>query len=155
MRQTVRAVVPFIIALSVLVAPLWSATAADPPIKALMGDNFQHVQVMLYQLMTSNYERLPGDVSAIHDHGQELTTNPPADLSGAAQRTFVAYAYQLENAATNMQVLLSELLTHDSQQVEAGKLNIDYLRVSVARQFGEVITTCVLCHNQFRRKVIQ
>lgn len=130
--------------------------ASSQPIKELMGDNFQNVQVMLYNLVAAQYDRLPGQIRTIHDHAVKLRNNPPDTLkSEFEQRTFTTYAYQLENNTSNMLTVLEELIQHDQQQVQSGQMNIDYLRVVAARHFGEIVTTCVLCHNQFRRHPVQ
>ena len=136
--------------LALVATPL--RAAGDPAIKSLMGDNFQNIQIMLFNLVTAKYDKLLPQVRTIHDHAVELSKKPPATVkSDVEKRTFVTYAYQLESNTANMMTVMDALLLHDKTPVEPGKLNIDYLRVVAARQFGEVVTTCVLCHNQFRR----
>ena len=130
--------------------------AQSSPIKALMGDNFQNIQVILYNLVTAQYDRLPAQIRVIHDHALELQKKVPDTVKTTEEkRTFTAYAYQLESNTGNMLTVLDVLNQHDKQQSDPGKMNIDYLRVVAARQFGEIVTTCVLCHNQFRRHVVK
>jgi len=126
--------------------------AASADIKNLMGDNFQNIQVILFNLVSSKYEKLPGQIETIHKHAVELTKRLPDTVKSDAQkRMFTTYAYQLESSTSNMLTVLEALNQHDKTAQEPGKLNIDYLRVVVAGQFGQVVTSCVLCHNQFRR----
>ena len=133
-----------------------TSLAQSSSIKALMGDNFQNIQVILYNLVTAQYQRLPNQIRVIHDHALELQKKVPDTVkSDIERRTYSAYAYQLESNTANMNTVLDVLIEHDKNPTEAGKLNIDYLRVVAARQFGEIVTTCVLCHNQFRRYAVK
>jgi hypothetical protein len=147
------------VALSLLAVGLLAGStsqAQSAKLKSLMGDNFQNVQVILYNLVTARYNLLPAQIRPIHDHALELTKTVPPDLkTDVAKRTFTTYAYQLEYNTSNMLTVLNELVQHDKTPVEPGKQNIDYLRVVAARQFGEIVSTCVLCHNQFRRHPVQ
>jgi hypothetical protein len=126
--------------------------ASSSSIKDLMGDNFQNIQVILYNLITARYDRVPEQIRVIHQHAVELPQKVPETAkSDFEKRTFVTYAYQLESHTSNMLTVLDELNKRDKMQADPGKQNIDYLRVVAARQFGEIVATCVLCHNQFRR----
>ena len=126
--------------------------ANSASLKELMGDNFQNVQVMLFNLVRSKYEVMPAQIATIRDHAIELGKKMPETIKTDFERkTFISYATQLENNANNMLTVMHELIKHDKSPNEPGKLNIDYLRVVAARQFGEMVTSCVLCHNQFRR----
>ena len=131
--------------------------ASSSPIKDLMGENFQNVQVVLYNLVTANYDRLPAQIEVLRDHATKLTKGPPAGIAPSEfeQRLFVTYASELERATNNMLAAMVELRRHDTLPSEPGKLNVDYLRVVVARHFGEAVTGCVLCHNQFRRIAVK
>ena len=127
--------------------------ASSSPIKELMGENFQNVQVVLYNLVTANYDRLPAQIAVLRDHATKLAKGPPEGIAPSEfeKRLFVTYATELERATNNMLTAMAELRRHDTMPSEPGKLNVDYLRVVVARHFGEAVTGCVLCHNQFRR----
>lgn len=134
----------------------WGGKKAEMPMKAMMGDNFQKVQVILLDLITSNYAGIPGEIENIREHAIHLSSHGPHGKAGKANpRLFTNYAYTLERQAANMATVLAELIRHDQTPSTPGVLNIDYLRVVAARHFGEMITTCVLCHNQFRRKVVK
>ncbi len=134
----------------------WGGKKAEMPLKAMMGDNFQKVQVILMDLMTSNYAAIPGEIAYIREHAIHLSRHGLHGKAGKDNpRLFTNYAYSLERQAGNLATVLVELIRHDETQSTPGVLNIDYLRVVAARHFGEMITTCVLCHNQFRRKVVK
>jgi len=144
-----------------LLGVLFLAWAAQPikaadqtEIKRLMGDNFQIVQDILIGLLTAHYEKLPEKVNVIRDHAFELSKSVPQTVPPELHRTFVAYAFNLEQKAGDLNATLSELIRHDRQRTDPVALNIDYLRAVTASQFGELVTTCVLCHNQFRRKSV-
>ena len=134
----------------------WGGKKGDLPMKSMMGDNFQKVQVILMDLVTSNYIGLSGEIESIREHAIELSKKGLKSKIGKSNpRLFTNYAYTLERQAGNMATVLTELIRHDQIQSTPGELNIDYLRVVAARHFGEMVTTCVLCHNQFRRKVVK
>ena len=132
--------------------PLVAADRAD--VKKLMGDNFQLMQDILEGLLTAHYDNLPGDVAVIRDHASALSSNVPQSVPQESRRTFVTYAYTLEQKSENLITVLAELIKHEKQRTDPAALNIDYLRAVAASEFGEVVTTCVLCHNQFRRRTV-
>ncbi|HEX9842611.1 MAG TPA: hypothetical protein VGC20_07660, partial [bacterium] len=75
-----------------------TSLAQSSSIKALMGDNFQNIQVILYNLVTAQYQRLPNQIRVIHDHALELQKKVPDTVkSDIERRTYSAYAYQLES----------------------------------------------------------
>lgn len=130
----------------------FAARAANPTLKHLMGSNFQNVQSILIDLVTSKYTALPAKIEVIHKHALDLSKKEPASVKTSEEKKmFSSYAYQLESNTANMITVINQLILHDKTESQPGKLNIDYLRVVAARQFGEIVTTCVLCHNQFRR----
>ncbi len=134
----------------------WGGKKAELPLKAMMGDNFQKVQVILMDLVTSNYAGIPVEIENIREHAIHLSRHGPHDKVGKTNpRLFKNYAYTLERQASSMATVLAELIRHDQTPSTPGQLNIDYLRVVAARHFGDMVTTCVLCHNQFRRKVVK
>ena len=129
--------------------------AKEPGLKRLMGENFQNVQLILSDLMTSNYGSLPEKISSINSHAIDLGKNPPDFLKdNYSRRLFSDYASGLQYQSGNMLTVLKELIQHDQQRSQPGKMNVDYLRVVAARHFGEIVTSCVLCHNQFRRHMV-
>lgn len=129
--------------------------AKQPGLKLLMGENFQNVHLILSDLITSDYANLPEKISTINEHATGLGINPPDFLkSEYNRRLFSDYASGLQYQSRNMLTVLKELIRHDRKSSQPGQLNIDYLRVVAARHFGEIVTSCVLCHNQFRRHMV-
>ena len=141
-----------VLALAMLVFLAAFAQGQNKDIKTLMGENFQNLHVLLNDLIISNYTTLADDAAIISAHATQLTKNIPATAVTAEQRElFVAYANTLRVNTQHLITVSQELMKRDRVQTNPGKLNVDYLRVVVAEHFGRMITTCVLCHNQFRR----
>lgn len=144
-----------VLALVFLASSAWPAKTSQTKLKEAMGENFQKIQIVLKSLITSDYRGLTPKIEIIHEHAVELGKASPGFLkSDFTRRMFKNYAFGLESQSRNMLIVLKELIAHDKQERQPGMLNIDYLRGVVALHFGNIVTSCVLCHNQFRRKVI-
>ena len=129
--------------------------SAEKDIKMLMGENFQNLHIILNDLILSNYQTLAQDATIIESHANQLLTKTPATVLTTQQKEmFTAYANMLRMRTQHLIVVGNALLARDQAQTIRGELNVDYLRVVVAEHFGQMITTCVLCHNQFRRKAM-
>ena len=135
-------------------AQLSSAEGADKDIKQLMGNNFGHVQTILVNLIRSDYRTLPHDVGVVAQHAEQLAIAVPASV-GTKQELFLSMAYNLRSHANNLKLIVEKLGEHDRGAKPGGNLSIDYLRNSAAAHFGEMVTACVACHNQFRRKMLK
>lgn len=137
-------------------ATLGSSQALALDIKQLMGENFQNVQKILVNLVTSNYASVPHDVGIIRDHVDALAKTPPPSISAREELVmFNVYANSVKNAASNLVDVAQEVIRRDSEQKSTGELRVDYLRVSAAQYFGIMVTGCVQCHNQFRRYIVK
>ncbi len=135
---------------------LGSGPAHGQEIKQMMGENFQNVQRILTNLVTSNYASVPGDVGKIRDHADQLMKSPPAMVKSQEDKEmFLVYAGAVKNAANNLIAVSQEVIRRDAQGATTGELKVDYLRVSAAQYFGIMVSSCVLCHNQFRRHVVK
>jgi hypothetical protein len=147
------------IALSVL-ALLSAVTlhAAEPvrseALKALMADNFRNVQIMLSQLIAADYKDLPPYATAIREHALQLTKTKPAGVSEDEVRLFNTYANNLEISTGHLITIVGVLNKNDQTLTTPGQQNVDYLRAVAAVQYGQIVTTCVACHNQFRRRQV-
>jgi hypothetical protein len=131
-----------------------SAQGRNMDIKQLMGNNFGYVQTILVNLIRSDYRSLPHDVGIIADHAEQLTTDVP-DSVGGKDDLFLSMAYNLRTHANHLKLIVEKLGEHDQGALPGGKLSIDYLRNSAAAHFGQIVTTCVACHNQFRRRMLK
>lgn len=130
------------------------AAAEDVPIKQLMGENFNHVALILNQLIAARYDALPQEADTIRKHAVQLIEKPPASLTTKDQGKFLTFATFLMNSASSLQEVTTQLAKRDKERAKPGELSVDYLRVAAAEHFGNVITACVLCHNQFRRRTL-
>ena len=129
------------------------ALAEETPIKKLMGDNFSGLQTILVSLITSNYEAVPGQADAIHNHAVELAQMAPESPSSDRQ-AFLSYAYNLDAHALDIKSIVELLIEHDRASKQ-GRLETDHLRGALAAHYGGMVTMCVACHNRFRQTVIQ
>ena len=140
---------------ALLVFLISSGNAAGKDIKAMMGENFNNLNKILVDLITGHYESIPAELKVIENHADLLLDNIPASIKSVKEKTlFNTYATSLKRYAGHTIVVAEELLRRDKNSAAKGELNVDYLRAVVAEHYGQVVTTCVLCHNQFRRKVM-
>ena len=138
----------------VLLTP--SAWGAKQDIKTLMGENFQNLHIILNDLIIANYETLAKDAAVIEEHANMLMTITPATVLTSQQKElYSAYANMLRMRTRHLIEVGNALMLRDQASKISGELNVDYLRVVVAEHFGQMITTCVLCHNQFRRQALK
>lgn len=130
------------------------ALAADEPIKNLMADNFGRVQKILIELVTGHYVDVPKDVDAITRHAADLAKKIPAAAKDNKE-LFLSMAYSLQVHASNLSTIAAALVERDKETKGGEMLKVDYLRNSAAAHFGQMVTACVACHNQFRRKMVK
>lgn len=131
------------------------ALGADKDLKSLMGENFQNLHIILNDLITSQYQTLIKDAGIIENHADKLAATTPSSAVTEQQRElFAAYANLLKMRTRHLIDVAQALQERDQTKQTPGVMNVDYLRVVIAEHFGQMITTCVLCHNQFRRRVL-
>jgi cytochrome c556 len=152
MRGRIAAVVLGGIAAAV-VGAAGVAIAKDASLKQVMGENFVGLQNILVGLITSNYGAVPAQVETIYDHATELTKNVPDVAKGDRDR-FLGYAFSLQGHAADLKSIVEVLIKHDKAS-GGTDLPTDQLREAAAAHYGGMVTTCVACHNRFRRRVIQ
>ncbi len=126
--------------------------AADVDFKKLMGSNFGHIQKILVNLVRSNYATVPHDVAVIEEHAAELPKMIPKNALGRRE-LFLSLAYNLRIHAKHLRIVVETLRKNNPDA--GGLLGIDYLRNTAAAHFGNIVMTCVACHNQFRRKRVK
>jgi hypothetical protein len=148
-----------VLAVTVLLLFAWGvpprAADEESEVKRMMHENFRVVDAVLVGLVTAHYDGMPEKIELIRDHAQHLSQNVPEKIDADARRTFVTYAANLEYKSANLITVLKELIARDKQRPDPGVLSIDYMRAVAASHFGDIVTTCVLCHNQFRRAVLK
>ena len=128
------------------------ATSREMDMRKVMGSNFAHLQKILVDLIRSDYSQVPGDVTVIEQHAVDLVKNIPGTIK-QDHEVFRALADSLQTNAKNLRVVASLLADHDKKQNAPGVLNVDYLRNTAGAHFGQMVTTCVACHNLFRRNI--
>jgi hypothetical protein len=152
MRGRIAAVVLGGIAAAVLSAA-GGAVAKDASVKQLMGENFIGLQNILVGLITSSYGSVPDQVEIIYDHATELTKSVP-DSAKKDRDRFLTYAFSLQGHASDLKSIVELLIEHDKA---SGGMDLptDQLREAAAAHYGGIVTTCVACHNRFRRRTVQ
>jgi hypothetical protein len=129
------------------------SSAEEASLKRLMGENFIGLQNILVGLITSSYGAVPGQVDIIYDHATELTKAVP-DSAKKDRDRFLTYAFSLQGHASDLKSIIEVLIEHD--KASGGRdLPTDQLREAAAAHYGGIVTTCVSCHNRFRRRVVQ
>jgi hypothetical protein len=135
-----------------------SLHAAEPvrsgTIKESMADNFRNLQVLLAQLIAADYKDIPPYAGAIREHALHLMKTRPAGVAEADGRLFTTYASNLEISTGYLITIVGVLNKIDPTLANPGQQNVDYLRALAAVQYGQIVTTCVTCHNQFRRRQV-
>lgn len=157
---------PFILILVMsCVMPLWAwsaeevkAEASQTEVKYLMDINADKVLGILIDLMfDENYQQTVKDTAIVMEHAKILKTlNPGQDLN--SRKIFRANAAQLELQATNIhnyaiQLQKGKLAEQDNDKTNALGSDLGALRIAAVSQYGQMLTTCVTCHNQFRHKL--
>jgi len=128
-----------------------TAAAQDQSLKEMMQDNFAGLTKILVNMITGHYESIPDDLKLIQEHAQHLPDSIPASAQQHREQ-FLGYAYNLQSITRNFQTVVQELKQHEMESGAAGR--VDYLRDVAAAHYGDMVTTCVACHNQFRRKAV-
>lgn len=131
-----------------------STPASDVDIKTLMGKNFSHMQKILTDLIRSDYTTVAHDVGIIEEHAQWLSESLPANAIDSKE-IFLSMAFNLKVHANHLKLITDILQRHDKELARDNLLKVDYLRNSAAAHFGQIVTACVACHNQFRRRVVK
>jgi len=144
-----------ILGLTLLVGAPAVRAADQGEVKQMMGENFQVVLTALVGLVTTHYEGLPERLDLIRQHAEDLKGSVPTGINDFERRTFITYAFNLEYKTANLITVLKELIARDKQRPDPNRLDMDYLRAVAASHFGDMVTTCVLCHNEFRRQVLK
>ena len=152
MKQFLR-LFSIIIAVVFALGMAQEADSREENLRSLMGSNFAHLQKILADLIRSDFSQVPKDVQVIEQHADELVKNIPDKIKQDKQM-FIALADSLKTNAKNLRIVANLMAEHDKKAADPGKLNVDYLRNTAGANFGQVVTTCVACHNLFRREIV-
>jgi hypothetical protein len=152
-RNLYRTVVLGLVALSLAGTPVLAQDSSKLPIKQLMSENFARVGKILTDLIAARYTETPKEADLIVQHANQLIASPPPSIKSDDDRAvFLTFATNLRLAATNLKDVTQVLASRDKEAAGSGELKVDYLRVAAASHYGNMVTACVLCHNQFRRR---
>jgi hypothetical protein len=151
MRGQFTAVVLGVIA-TVIVGASGFAAAQETSVKQKMSENFAGMQIVLTSLMTSNYAAAPDQIAIIADHATYLMHSVP-DSAKEYREQFIGYAYGLQGHARDLSSIIELLIKQD--EANGKVLETNDLREAAAAHYGGMVTTCVACHNHFRRHAIQ
>ena len=151
MRGQFTAVVLGVIATVILGASGFAA-AQETSAKQKMSENFAGMQIVLTSLMTSNYAAAPDQIAIIADHAAYLMHSVP-DSAKEYREQFIGYAYGLQGHARDLRSIIELLIKQDGANGKV--LETNGLREAAAAHYGGMVTTCVACHNHFRRHAIQ
>lgn len=122
-------------------------------ISTLMGENFGYLQVILMDMIRGDYRAIPLAADVLKVHAQELR-GLVKSIPEKNRTDFLNLAYNLETSASNLKMTTEVLVKNDRKRAKAEDLKIDYMRDTVAALYGSVVITCVSCHNQFRRHIV-
>ena len=149
MKNRMRILVLLGVLIIGLFAGLNISRADDVDIKKMMGTNFDHIQKILVDLIEGDYSAVPHDVQVIEEHAIQLATSIPKSAKNN-EKQFLVLAFNLQVHANNLQLITKTMQEGKKTSKKMIGLDIDYLRNSAAAHFGQLITTCVACHNLFR-----
>jgi hypothetical protein len=99
--------------------------------------------IMLHFLVDENYQVIATNSQEIIQHANDIMGKSPTK---EGQKVFESYALQLEANASILKVLAEKI------QKGAGEKQIDTstLKKTAALTYGQIVTSCVSCHQQFR-----
>jgi len=154
-KVVVKTAVIGVAALALLSVQAMGQGGKKVELKAVMGDNFVRMQLIQAALITADYSNLLENVNYIRQHAKDIDKLKPADIRGKPlEKVFDNYTQNLVVTADHLYTVSKELQVHD-QKKPGGQLDIDYLRAVAASHYGQLVSTCVICHNQFRRWVVK
>jgi hypothetical protein len=128
------------------------AQAEEPSgIKEKMKINYEKMSDMLGNiLLDKNWDKTIQDAELLATHAQEIkaldSSRYTKDMPNSEY--FQSYALHLESSANNLKVVAEDI---EKEQASGAKRS-RYLRPNAAVFFGQAVSMCVNCHNQFRGK---
>jgi hypothetical protein len=149
-----RGVVLLLLAVGTVAGTATSAEdASGRSMRQLMGANFQAVARILSDLVDARYDAIPQQATIMMQHADQLIAAPPTSLRTSADRAvFLAYANNLRQAASGLLAVSENLAKRDPLRILPGDLGLDYWRTAAARDLGDIVTSCAVCHGLFRRQ---
>jgi cytochrome c556 len=137
-----------------VVAVVGSAIARDnetDDIKEKMKINYEKMGEMLDNiLLDDNWDVIAEDAGVLKQHAQVIKAIDPNRYTKGMPKSeyFQAYALHLESSSQNLKVVAEQIERERASGAEKSR----HLRPNGAVFFGQAVSMCTNCHNQFRGK---
>jgi len=118
-------------------------------IKQEMKINYEKMGEMLgHILLDENWDQTIKDAELLTKHAQTIRSVDPSGYTKGMPKSdyFQSYALHLESSSHNLKVVAEEI----EKERAAGTERARYLRPNAAVFFGQIVSMCTNCHNQFR-----
>ena len=113
-----------------------------------MGFNLKAINsIMQHLLVDDQYAPIVSDCEEISNHAKLIAEKSPVD-DPVMVAQFRAFALQLDANAQILKVLSSKI----QLGLESENTNTIALKKSAALTYGQIVTSCVSCHQEFRKK---
>jgi hypothetical protein len=113
--------------------------------------NLEKMDAMLsHLLLDERWDAIIEDAGLLMKHAQVIRALDPSEYSDEMPKSdyFESYALHLESSSNNLKVVTEEI----ERERAAGGQRSEHLRPNAAVFFGQAVTMCVNCHNQFRKR---
>jgi hypothetical protein len=120
-------------------------------IKQEMKVNYEKMGEMLgHILLDEDWDQTIKDAELLTKHAQAIKSLEPSRYTKDMPESdyFQSYALHLESSSHNLKVVAEEI----ERERAAGAERSRYLRPNAAVFFGQIVSMCANCHNQFREK---
>jgi len=109
-----------------------------------MGEMLGHI------LLDENWDQTIKDAELLTKHAQAIKSLDSSQYTKEMPKSdyFHSYALHLESSSHNLKVVAEEI----ERERAAGTEKSRYLRPNAAVFFGQIVSMCANCHNQFREK---
>jgi len=118
-------------------------------IKKTMKVNYEKMGEMLGNiLLDKNWDQTIKDAEVLTEHAQEIKALDSSQYTKGMPNSeyFQSYALHLESSAHNLKVVAEDIKKEQASGGERSR----YLRPNAAVFFGQTVSMCVNCHDQFR-----
>ncbi len=98
--------------------------------------------------LRQDWDKTIKDAELLTKHAQAIRSLDPSQYTKEMPKSdyFQSYALHLESSSHNLKVVAEEI----ERERAAGAERSRYLRPNAAVFFGQIVSMCTNCHNQFR-----
>jgi len=100
--------------------------------------------IMAHLIVDENYQPVVNDCAQISAHAKDIFEKSPSKDPASIKR-FQSYALQLEANADILKVLAEKIQKSNEEKLDTGTL-----KKTAALTFGQIVTSCVSCHQEYR-----